>query len=590
MNEHGYVYNATQALDGPRRQDIGARATLAYNGGRFRAVLKGEYSKFDTVGRDIEVIRDIATGTISSGPLAGQPLTYANSLTLRGLPGVLNDTDFNYRRQSDFGEFDHSRLYNTTFTADLDVGASTLTAVTGYVDYTRHLTADLDFTAANILEGQSDEHYRQFSQELRLVTPASAPISFVGGLYYEHNTFIYSDITGFGPNIVQAVQSPAPPSLAPLAALSNVGVVRDFTQTNNSYAAFGQLTWRVTDRLRLIGGGRVTLDDKDGTRVLVARAGELNYDGAVITSPVVIAVLQSGLRFSLNNPGGAGHNLAASRKKTRFVPSATIEYDLTPAVLLFGSYKEGYKGGGFNARSNNNTNFAFDDELVTQWEGGFRARFAQNRGSVGVTAYHAIYSTLQISQFDGTVGFNVGNAGRTRVQGVEADARFAVARGITIGGSASYLDFKYLDFRRGNCAFGQTPNGDVVNGVQLCDYTGLRGRFTPKWNLTGSVGLDRPLSGAISLRGSLDVSYKSAHNVHDNLDPLGYIDGYTIVDARLGVGGKNWDVAVIGRNLLDENFPTFTGNVPFASFIGANTQYATTSRPRSVAAQLSVRY
>ena len=188
------------------------------------------------------------------------------------------------------------------------------------------------------------------------------------------------------------------------------------------------------------------------------------------------------------------------------------------------------------------------------------------------------------------MGFNVGNAGETRTQGIEANARYAIAPGIAINASAAYLDFEYLDFRRGNCAFGETPDGDVVGGVQLCDYTGRRGRFTPEFNVYGGLSVDKPLFGDLRLKINADASYTGEHNVHDNLDPAGVVDGYTIVDARVGVGGENWTIAAVGKNLLDERFRTYAAQVPFASNVGANTQYATASRPRSVAIQFQVRY
>ena len=108
----------------------------------------------------------------------------------------------------------------------------------------------------------------------------------------------------------------------------------------------------------------------------------------------------------------------------------SVELDVTDDILLFASYREGYKGFGFDARSNNNTSFGFDDEEVSSYEVGLRASLPGNRASFGLTLYRSTYSDLQISQFDGTVGFNVGNAGRTRSQGVEANARYAIAPGI----------------------------------------------------------------------------------------------------------------------------------------------------------------
>lgn len=581
LNEDGYMHNDTKGRDEPQRDEFAIRGVLKFDKvPGFTATLKGEYSRFDSEGRDLQVFADVATRTVPAGPLAGQPLTYATSLNLAGLTGALPEARKDDHRVSEAFEFDKTDFYNATLTTVTDVGENTLTTVTAYVDYRRDNQLDLDFTAANILMGTTKERYRQFSQELRFATPASATLAFLGGFYYEHNVLDYEDITGFGPDIANL-------GLTPIA---NVGAAREFHQTSNTASAFGQLTWNISDELRVVAGLRAVQDNKEASRQAVARTAQLDYNAPLVTSPVTIAVLQNGLGFDLDNVGGNGHDIAKARNRTRFIPSITVEYDLAPDVLLFGSYKEGYKGGGFDARANRAANFGFDDETVTAWDLGVRAKFFDSRASVGLTLYRDSYENLQISQFDGTVGFVVGNAGSTRTQGFEADARFAVAQGVTVSGAVSYLDFKYTDFRRGNCAFGEVPNGDVVNGVALCDYTGRRGRYAPEWNLSGSVNVDRPITDSLDLRGALDVAYKSSHDTHDNLDPLGKVDGYTLVDLRMGVGNERWDLSLVGKNLLDETPLTFSGNVPFASRVGANTQYGAVLRGRSVGLQASIRY
>ena len=47
---------------------------------------------------------------------------------------------------------------------------------------------------------------------------------------------------------------------------------------------------------------------------------------------------------------------------------------------------------------------------------------------------------------------------------------------------------------------------------------------------------------------------------------------------------------IVGTSTNGERFRTYAAQVPFASNVGANTQYATASRPRSVAIQFQVRY
>ncbi len=577
LSEEGYVYNTAKDRDEPLRDEIAGRAALRYESGNFAATLKGEYSKFDVEGRNLVVSQDVAT--VDAAP--GVPLTFATALAGAGLPGALQDTSFNYRRQADADDFDRTEFYNGTFTTETDFGGATLTTVTGILGYDRDTSVDLDFTTASILGGLTRESYEQISQEIRVATDDLLPLSVIAGAYFEHNRLEYSDVTALGPDLANLG----------FGVIADIAAARDFEQTSDTYSIFAQVQWRVTDNLRVIPGLRVAIDDKSASRRLVARNGAFSFDGSLVTGAVPITVLQTALGFSLDNPvAGVGHDLNSSRSEQNVVPSLTVELDVTDDILLFGSYREGYKGFGFDARSNNNSSFGFDDEEVSSYELGLRASLPGNRASFGLTLYRSTYSDLQISQFDGTVGFNVGNAGETRTQGVEANARYAIARGVALNASAAYLDFEYLDFRRGNCAFGETPDGDVVNGVQLCDYTGRRGRFTPELNLYGGLSVDRPLFGNIRLKANASASYTGEHNVHDNLDPAGLVDGYTIVDARIGVGGDNWTIAAVGKNLLDETFRTYAAQVPFASNVGANTQYATASRPRSVAIQLQLRY
>lgn len=577
LSEDGFVYNTVKDRDEPQREELAGRGTLQYDSGAFKATLKGEYSTFDVTGRNLLVSQDVATRTLPNGA----PLDFATALAGAGLPGVLQDTSFNYRRQADADDYDRTDFWNATLTTETELGDSLLTTVTGFLGYDRTTSVDLDFTSASILGALTRENYEQISQEVRVTTPDDRTLSVVGGAYFEHNRLDYSDVTSFGPNLTNLGYG----------VISDLGVARDFEQTSSTYAVFAQVQWRVSDRLRVIPGLRIAIDDKTASRTLVARQGAFSFDGPLVTAPTPIVVLQSALGFSLNNPvAGTGHDLSRSRSESNVVPSVALEFDVTDDVLLFGSYREGYKGFGFDARSSNNQSFGFDDEYVNAYEAGIRASFANNAASVGLTLYRSTYSDLQISQFDGTVGFNVGNAGKTRTQGAEATARYTIAPGIAFNLSAAYLDFEYLDFRRGNCAFGETPDGDVVNGVPLCDYTGERGRFTPKWNLYGGLNVDRPLFGDIRLKANADISYTGEHNVHDNLDPAGIVDGYTMVDARIGFGTDRWTIAAVGRNLLDERFRTYAAQVPFASNVGANTQYATASRPRSVAVQLQLRY
>lgn len=567
----GFVATPNLGEDGPQHDDFAVRGTLLFTpSDNFDATLKVEHNAFDVEGREIEVVRDIATG----------PVNYAQALNLVGLTGAMTNTQFDFVRDADAQEYSNNTVSNITLTTNTYFEPGTLTTVTGYVSYDRDELADLDFTNSYILTGLVAEDYEQFSQEVRFSSEPGDRFSWIGGVYFQTSTLGNDDVTGFGPSIANL-------GFAPLA---NVGLQRNYEQDSTAYAVFGEATFNASDRLRLIGGLRWTYEEKDATRRIAATTAPDAFNAALVSDPLTLAIVQGGLGVALDNPGAAGHNLAQSREEDRLTPSITVEFDATDTLMLFASYKEGFKGGGFDVRGNSTAFFEFEDETVTSYEAGLRADLWDGRMQFNATAYLAQYENLQISQFDGTIGFNVGNAGETEVAGIDMDTRIALTDTLSLSAGLSYLDFEYTDFRRGNCAFGETPDGDVVNGVQLCDYTGRRGRFTPEY--TGFARLDyvRPLENGVDLVSTLNVGYTGEHNVHDNLDPYGEVDAYTLVDLRLGLDSERWGLALVGRNLLDEEILTFAANVPFASSVGANTQYAVPLRPRVFGIQGSLRF
>ena len=567
----GFVATPNLGEDGPQEDDFAIRGTLFFTPTHnFDATLKVEHNSFDTEGREIEVSQDVAVG----------PFTYAQALNAVGLTGAMTNTQFDFIRDADADEYSNNTVSNVTLTTNTDFDAGTLTTVTGYVSYDRDELADLDFTNYYILTGVVTEQYEQFSQEIRFSSDTSERLSWITGAYFQSSTLDTSDVTGFGGSIANL-------GFAPLA---NVGIERAYEQDSTAYALFAEATFHATDRLRLIGGLRWTYEEKDASRQIVATTAPDAFGAPLATNPATLGILSAGLGVALNNPGMAEHDLNQSREEDRLTPSLTIEFDATDTTMLFASYKEGFKGGGFDVRGNSTAFFEFDEETVTAYEAGLRSDLLDGRMQFNATAYFAQYENLQISQFDGTIGFNVGNAGETEVAGVDLDTRIALTDALTLSAGLSYLDFEYTDFRRGNCAFGETPDGDVVDGVQLCDYTGRRGRFTPE--MTGFARLDyvRPMQNGVDFVSTLNVGYTGEHNIHDNLDSDGEVEAYTLVDLRIGLDAERWGVALVGRNLLDEEILTFSANVPFASSVGANTHYSVPLRPQVFGVQGSLRF
>ena len=223
--------------------------------------------------------------------------------------------------------------------------------------------------------------------------------------------------------------------------------------------------------------------------------------------------------------------------------------------------------------------FEFEDERAESYEVGIKTALGQ-AAEVNVAAYFTEYEDLQTSQFDGVLGFNVTNAGKAEIKGVEADARWLFAEGWTASANFAYLDFEYTDFPNSQTYFGMAADifgeAHLVNpdGVTY-DASGKRREYTPE--LTGNLSIEWVLMlGEMQLRTVYDANYSDSYLWNATLDPRSVQDSFVTHNLRVGFGPVNggWEIAFIGKNLSDEDIVSFGGNTPLA---GAFTQGTGTS-------------
>jgi len=565
--EDGFIENTLLNRDEPNRDEDAVRIVLDWNvSDELNITFKAEQDTYDVKGRQVEVI---GSETAVAGPFAG--LKYGQIVTLLGQAGFEDEQDF--KRQVDADEFSDSEVNNYTMTANYDMGENTLTLVTAWVDYEFEELCDCDFTSADVFTVGLNEEYEQFSQEIRLVSPGGEKIDWIVGAYYQSSDLAYYEPFGVSQTSVMGLLVPG--------LETGTETKRNFTQEADAWATFAQATWNVTDQLRVTAGARYTKEEKEAARSLTLHGPDgLPYaDGSY--QPLLYGAV-----FGINytQTPGAAHDLNGNREESAFTPLINVQYDLDADTMLYASYTTGFKAGGFDARANVIGSFEFEEEKTTSYEVGFKTRFADGAAELNMAFYYTDYEDLQVSQFDGKLGFNVGNAKETIVQGFELDGRWALAEGLVMSYGAAYLDHEFTDFSNGNCYGGQTPDGAVIDGVTLCDYTGKQGVYTPE--VTANLGFDysRPVTADVSFRGVLDMQYVDSHDVHPNLDPAQTVDAYSTVNLRLALEADQWSVAVVGKNLTDESVVTYAADAPLSgSSFGAKAYYGFLKRPSTVA-------
>jgi len=270
-----------------------------------------------------------------------------------------------------------------------------------------------------------DGHNEQDSHELRLATNGAGPLSAQGGLYYFSET---SD-TSYAFQGLQAV------GLPPYYAFPLVTEAR-------SRAAFGELTWRVVDGLRLTAGARRTEDDKD-------RVGSTDFR----QGPVFNAATD---RRLLN---------AAELHTARTTWRLGLDYDLLPTTLLYGSLATGYKAGGFNdgciagttalgiacpaAVAVPESALYYQPEELRAYEAGVKSRLWGGRVTVNAAAFVYDYTNLQLSGtaiVSGAPRILTGNAGVARSRGLELDGDIRVGSNGRLSYGATALDAHYVSY------------------------------------------------------------------------------------------------------------------------------------------------
>jgi outer membrane receptor protein involved in Fe transport len=595
--ETGYVDNTFKNTEEPQRDEAAVRFTLDWDiSADLNASLKVEQNNFETNGRQIEIVRDLPNlFPAGATPIAG--LNYAQVLGAFGQPPLESNLD--YRRQANSPEFSNSEMSNITVNVDYQLGENTLTFVTGHLEYEFDEIGDFDYVPASVFYGELEEDFEQFSQEIRLASPTGGNVEWMTGAYYQTTEMDSIERIVLPPdslfNILAATSTD--PSVQALAVLPGTNATRLNNQDSDAWAFFAQGTWNIAADWRLTVGGRYTQEDKDATRNMNLLS---NATSAPITNPMVALVYFGAFDIYTEQTAGLqvapgvflpGHNVTGSRSESMFTPVVSLQWDATPNNMLYASYTTGFKAGGFDARANNPFSFEFEDEEVTAFEFGAKNTLADGALELNAALFFTDYEDLQIAQFDGTLGFNVGNARETELWGLEIDGRWAITDSLVMNYAYAWLDYEYTDFRNGNCYERQVPDGDVVNGIPLCDYTGMSGRYTPENNFSVSFDYTRALNNGISILANLNFNYVDEQNVHENHDPAFMIDSYTRINARLGLMTDNWSLMLIGKNLSDEDVLTYVGNTPLAgSTFGTNTYYGFVDRPRQVAVELGYRF
>lgn len=393
--------------------------------------------------------------------------------------------------------------------------------------YKQRQSLDADYLSQNGFNENSDKaNYDQYSNELRLALPSGNRLGGQVGLYYFKsvlddarqlggNTFFPDFVARGFPFCVgaTAIAGAFPPtcSVNNSAVLGNDATYRLKTE---SYAAFGQLTFDLTDALKLIAGGRVTRDNID----------------------IDLAQNQRDYFTALVGPRGS---MASSYDNTDFSWKLGAQYQVTPAVMAYGFYGRGYKGPGFNdGFPSVNADIVVREETSKTGEVGIKSSLLDHHLTVNLSAFHTSFANFQVQSFNPTtVAFQVQNAAKVISKGLEATVIAAPIRGLTLNGSASLLSSKFNSFPGAQCYPTQTSRGCSAT-VSVFDAAGLTLPAAPRFTSSVQAMYEFDTGGEVSPFIEGNWYHRSSINYVVNRAPGATVDAIDVFGASIGASLK----------------------------------------------------
>ncbi|MBT8421966.1 MAG: TonB-dependent receptor, partial [Gammaproteobacteria bacterium] len=286
------------------------------------------------------------------------------------------------------------------------------------------------------------------------------------------------------------------------------------------FAVFGRGEWDFGDNGRLSIEGRYTKEDKEVN-------GIASFGGP---------------------PGGLRSN-----DWSYFTPRVTYDYDMSENVMLYGSVAKGTKSGGFNASFSPmfpEESF-YDEEENTTIEVGSKGSLLDGRLNYDVAIFHINWKDLQISGLSQDPMFFtaiVRNTGSADSKGVEVQANYAFNDWLTAGGGYAHAD---PTFDEGVTDLALTS---VCGGLCSTDVSGKQLGRTVRNQLNLYADVNRQLSQDWDWYARADYITRSGSPTRSA--NLQYIKRRSLVNARIGVQNENWDIAIWGKNILDEDYVT----------------------------------
>ena len=450
-------------------------------------------------------------------------------------------------------------FYGASAKYSQNFGKVDFVSLTAYTGYSQNYGFDFDGTPApsGVATLNSnlryDRDFVQVSQEFRF-SHVGERLEWMVGAYLEAEDFDQEYLIYCGPLEPAAligncsyVGAPGRVGPSPVSDGTAFSLQSLITQSRKTAAFFTYNSFDITDRLEAVIGGRLSYENIQGRG-----EGRHYFDDGTL---------------GFNNRDGLGLAIGDNRiKDTRLSGNFGLNYHVSDVSLLYASFANGYKSGGFNGEViNNATHFAdeglFGAETVNAFELG--SKFTRDSLTFNLAGFYQFYDSPQARIF---VPFDLDNGGsftsnslsnlnKATSYGVEAEGHWTPVDGLDLSGGVTWLQTEIQQDEDPNVP----QNADIFDGNPL--------PFASEFSATLSASYQWPVSNNMSARVSGSGKYQSEFFLDAEGLESRKQDGYETIDASADLLlNSGIEVGVWGRNLSNSDYA-----VSGYGFIGYNT-------------------
>jgi outer membrane receptor protein involved in Fe transport len=382
--------------------------------------------------------------------------------------------------------------------------------------------------------------YTKMTHELRVSSPATDVVHYTAGVFYQRQTDDIRDeylIAGLGS---------IPPYNFAVPGQNDEQYLSQQQRADRDYAAFGDVTWNITDQWKLSGGirgfvARNTLDGFFGfNNLFVDQSNGDNFSHGSGTSQCFTPII-----YTSNQPC---ENTNAGVRESGETHRVNLTYQIDPDRMVYATYSTGFRPGGPNRRAGFP---AYSPDTLTNYELGWKTGFLEHTVRFNGAIFFEKWKDVQLGVSGENGITDIVNVGNAQVKGAESDLNWLLFDHLNLTVSGTYVNaLTTTPF----CGENATYTAILSTCATPAAPSGSRLPVTPELKANAIARYQFDLED-YKLFAQVAVVHQSSSNSYLETyqeGPTGPAPAFTSGDLAFGVAKGSWTAQFYVDNVSDE--------------------------------------